>query len=95
MNKCTFTEDPVTFFRFPSTFHQNFARENQESVAELLVEFFRYFAWNFDFRQKVVSIRQSGNLSKLDKAEQHGWLQSDILRYVLGLLFYYSYSYSF
>ena len=56
-------------------------------MAELLVEFFRYFAWNFDFRQKVVSIRQSGNLSKLDKAEQHGWLQSDILRYEFGLHF--------
>ena len=48
-------------------------------MAGLLVEFFRYYAWTFDFRHDVVSIRHSGKLSKLDKAEQHGWLQSDIL----------------
>ena len=59
---------------------QDFARENQETVAELLIEFFRFFAWHFDFRHQVVSVRQSSVLSKLDKAEQHGWLQSDVLR---------------
>ena len=60
-------------------------------MAQLLVEFFRFFAWQFDFRHSVVSVRQphrrnnnesasSSGLSKLDKAEHFGWLQSDILR---------------
>jgi hypothetical protein len=50
-------------------------------VGELLIEFFRYFCWSFDLRHRVVSIRQPRALSKLDKAEQNGWLQSDNLGY--------------
>ena len=58
---------------------QSYARQNEESVAQLLVEFFRYYAEQFDFRHSVVSIRQPRGLSKLDKAERDGWLNSDNL----------------
>ncbi len=58
---------------------QAYAQQNKESVSELLIEFFRYFCWSFDLRHRVVSIRQPRALSKLDKAEQNGWLQSDNL----------------
>jgi hypothetical protein len=72
----------VLFALFCST--QNFARGNRETVAELLLEFFRYYSWQFDFRHEVVSIRQpttTAAMRKLDKAETDGWQQSDILRY--------------
>lgn len=35
------------------------AEENKESVAQLLLEYFRYFAWLFDTRHEVVSIRKT------------------------------------
>jgi hypothetical protein len=62
-----------------SHFTQAYARQNTETVGELLVEFFRYFCWTFDMRHSVVSIRQPRGLSKVDKAEQDGWLQNDTL----------------
>lgn len=62
-------------------FLQAYAQQNTESVGTLLIEFFRYFCWDFDIRHSVVSIRQPKGLSKVDKAEQDGWLQSDILAY--------------
>jgi hypothetical protein len=62
-----------------SCFTQVYARQNTETVGELLVEFFRYFCWTFDMRHSVVSIRQPRGLSKVDKAEQDGWLQNDNL----------------
>ncbi len=35
------------------------AEENKESVAQLLLEYFRYFAWSFDTRHEVVTIRKT------------------------------------
>jgi TUTase nucleotidyltransferase domain/Cid1 family poly A polymerase len=62
----------------------NFARNNKESLAKLLGEFFAYFAWHFDFNNFVVSL-QSGKekaTSKLQKAEADGWPKHDRLRCV-------------
>jgi hypothetical protein len=35
------------------------AKQNTESVGQLLIEFFHYYAYIFDFKNDVVSIRQS------------------------------------
>lgn len=68
---------------------QRFAQNNTETTAELLVEFFQYFAWKFDHRAHVVAIRHNGTdkqggpnafINKLDKAETDAWSQHDRLR---------------
>jgi DNA polymerase sigma len=46
-----------------------FGGANSESVAELLVSFFSYWARNHDYRQSVVSIRVGRGMTKADK----GW----------------------
>lgn len=38
---------------------QQMASENTESPAQLLVEYFRFYAWTFDVRHDVVSIRRA------------------------------------
>ena len=60
-----------------------YASKNKESVGELLVAFFNYYAWGFDFHRTVVSL-QSGKekaVSKIQKAEADGWPQHERLRY--------------
>lgn len=41
--------------------------KSQSSVAELLAGFFHYFAYDFNYRDDVVSVRVGGCLSKEDK----------------------------
>ncbi len=54
-----------------------FAAQNRQSTAELLVGFFRYFAWDFDYRKNVISIQSTALVTKLFKAESSGWNQHD------------------
>ena len=35
------------------TLLREFAMKNEQTTAELLVEFFRYFAWEFDYRKSI------------------------------------------
>jgi DNA polymerase sigma len=60
---------------------QQIGYQNKETVGELLLEYFRYYAWLFDFHNNVVSI-QSGTKPKLklEKYEKDGWFHSDVLR---------------
>lgn len=44
---------------------------NKQSVAELLLGFFRYYTETFQWSEDVVNIRNSAELRKADK----GWLQ--------------------
>ncbi|ETN40376.1 uncharacterized protein HMPREF1541_04653 [Cyphellophora europaea CBS 101466] len=46
-----------------------FGSENHSSLGELLYQFFRYYAYEFDFDENVVSVRQGGLISKSSK----GW----------------------
>jgi len=50
-----------------------FAARNKSSVGHLLVEFFRYYTWDFDFHSHVISVRVGGVLSKEEKAEMDCW----------------------
>lgn len=43
-------------------------------TAELLVDFFKFYAWEFNYRKSVVSIRQGSAVSKLSKVEDDCWL---------------------
>lgn len=52
-------------------------------MAELLVEFFRYYSWRFDLLRHVVSVRTRRIVTKLDKTETHAWFHSDHLRYYM------------
>lgn len=65
---------------------QHFARENKESTAELLLEFFKYYSWKFDHRSTVVSVHTCRKVGKLEKVERDAWNLHDRLRYVLPLL---------
>ena len=53
---------------------------NQASVAGLLLGFFRFYGWEFDFQYQVVSIRKGQPISKEDK----GWVkgQSKTINYM-------------
>ncbi|KAJ1420787.1 hypothetical protein B484DRAFT_127925 [Ochromonadaceae sp. CCMP2298] len=70
------------YFFSPSTVQphvlKDFAAHNTETLGQLLLSFFRYYAWNFDFKRDVVSVRQ-GAVGKVSKAEQDAWLTSDTL----------------
>lgn len=68
------------------------ASKNLDSPALLLIKFFQYFAWNFDYLNDVVSIRSaeafpgqthsqpsSKRPTKIEKAEWDGWIQHDRL----------------
>ncbi len=76
---------------FSSSSLQDIAKLNTESLAELLINFFQYFAVVFDYRKNVVSVKPSnsfGNtkkqpqaaVTKLDKAENSAWSMHDRLR---------------
>lgn len=65
---------------------------NTESLSFLLLEYFRYYSWNFDFKNKVVSIRNvvsyynkspgnviNNTINKSDKCERNSWFFNDIL----------------
>lgn len=45
---------------------------NQESLGELLAEFFRVYAFAFDYKNSTVSVRTGRHLSKADKE----WVRS-------------------
>eukprot|EP01038_Epipyxis_sp_PR26KG_P004379 gene4379-6194_t len=81
-----------TYFLSPNEIQMkqlsDLASLNKESIAELLFAFFKYFAFEFDFRHSVISINQplhhttSQNqnqsshtipISKIDKAEYYAW----------------------
>lgn len=51
----------------------NFGSKNQESVCDLLIGFFRYYAYDFDYRSTVVSVQAGGPITKISKAEIDGW----------------------
>lgn len=65
------------------------SRRNTQTVGELLVDFFEYFAHKFDFRKDIVSIRNQQNnftpatpesltrFAKLVKAEEDCWQLHD------------------
>jgi hypothetical protein len=60
-----------------------FSGRNKDSIAQLLLGFFQYFAWDFDFKHDVVSTTHSPqSISKITKAEQDCWTQHDRLRFV-------------
>jgi DNA polymerase sigma len=55
------------------------------SVAVLLAEFFRYYAYNFDFKKHVVSLNSNfgaGLIEKEAKAESDGW---SVYRQILAI----------
>lgn len=54
---------------------------NRQSSAELLLDFFGYYAWAFDFKRQVVSVRTGRPISKVDKTEYSCWPPSERLRY--------------
>lgn len=47
------------------------AAENKETVAQLLMEYFRYFAWTFETRNDVVSIRRWSSPAQPPAQHQH------------------------
>jgi DNA polymerase sigma len=49
-----------------------FGTQNVDSVAELLYGFFRFYAYDYDYIEKVVCIRKASALAKSDK----GWSKS-------------------
>ena len=53
---------------------KEFASKNTLSTAELLMDFFRYYAWDFDYRRSVISVRNGSTVSKLSKSEDDCWL---------------------
>ena len=58
---------------------------NRPSVASLLAAFFRYYAFEFDYRRQVVSLNATlthGSIDKETKAEQDGW---SLYRQVLSI----------
>ena len=60
-------------------FLQNYAENNKENVAELMMEFFRYYAWNFDYKKSCISVREGRAVPKLLKAETDAWPVNDRL----------------
>jgi terminal uridylyltransferase len=52
---------------------QMYAGRNEASVGALLVAFFRYYTWEFDYREHVLSVRVGGVMRKEEKAEEDGW----------------------
>lgn len=52
---------------------KQYAKRNEASVGALLVTFFQYYTWEFDYREHVLSVRMGGLLRKEEKAEEDGW----------------------
>ncbi|KAJ1740010.1 hypothetical protein LPJ68_004175 [Coemansia sp. RSA 1086] len=51
---------------------RDFGRQNTESLGYLLYAFFRTYAFEFDYRHQVVSLRNGCYLSKAEKGWDHG-----------------------
>jgi len=51
------------------------AARNAQSIGDLVAGFFEYFAWGFDYRDHLVSVRRpaTGPAKKSRKAEDHLW----------------------
>ncbi|KAF0392315.1 PolyA RNA polymerase cid13 [Gigaspora margarita] len=49
----------------------NFGNKNHESIRRLLLAFFEYFAYKFDYKYKVISLRQGKFLNKQEKNWSH------------------------
>jgi terminal uridylyltransferase len=74
---------PCNTYFYDATKNQNgvqklkkFSAQNKQSLGELLMEFFRYFAYDFDYRRDIVSIRHlhgDGAATKLSKMESSCW----------------------
>lgn len=67
-----------TYFHCPSgesdedfKFLREFGAKNKENLAELLIGFFQYYGWEFNFQEHVVSVQ--GLRKKIEKAEQSAW----------------------
>jgi DNA polymerase sigma len=58
---------------------RSFAAQNKETTAQLVVEFFRYYAWIFDFKRSTVSVREGTAIPKIVKAERDAWGTTDRL----------------
>jgi len=52
---------------------QAYAGRNEAEVGALLVAFFWYYTWEFDYREHVLSVRVGGVMKKEEKAEEDGW----------------------
>ncbi len=50
---------------------QDFGNANTQTLAELVWDFFEYWAWGHDYRSTVISVRTAGTLTKTEK----GWAQ--------------------
>ncbi|RMZ88629.1 hypothetical protein DV736_g4141, partial [Chaetothyriales sp. CBS 134916] len=48
--------------------YRDFGAANHASLGQLLFQFFRYYAFEFDFEQGVVSVRRASVLSKTEKS---------------------------
>ena len=59
-----------------------YAKKNTETTGELLLHFFKYFSWDFDYKHLIISIQSrikpEANL-KITKAELDGWSQHERL----------------
>jgi terminal uridylyltransferase len=67
-----------TYFHSPSgesdedfKYLHEFGAKNKENLAELLIGFFQYYGWEFNFQEYVVSLQ--GPKKKIEKAEQCAW----------------------
>jgi DNA polymerase sigma len=47
--------------------YREFGSANKDSIGQLLFQFFRYYAYELDFEQKIVSVRAGTTLPKTDK----------------------------
>ena len=50
------------------------------------MEFFQYYAWQFDFAKTVVSLQSGKAIPKVKKAETDGWTLNERLRLVMVAL---------
>jgi terminal uridylyltransferase len=66
-----------TYFYVPASgdyrLLQQYATRNKAPVGQLLADFFRYFAFELDPRESVVSVRTGGVLQKDEKGEVECW----------------------
>jgi DNA polymerase sigma len=79
-----------------SQYFSKFCGKNRESLAELLCGFFAYFAWEFDYKHDIVSIRnhlhhpdgsKCFESTKIYKAENDSWAMHDRLRFFIFIFF--------
>jgi hypothetical protein len=74
-----------TYFYKPGTNKQKlnllskYASENKENIYELLINFFKYYAYEFDFIKSVISLENGNIISKIRKSESDGWPQHERL----------------